>query len=117
MALKTYTDSLRDSINAATDLLDKHIKSQEQLVRTLHGSFWHEAKRPQKASIENHVYEYLTTMQPALSYNDPRVRIRSARANMADEFGVTTISGQLTMSWACYLMIQRPITYCYGACG
>jgi hypothetical protein len=91
MALKTDTDSLRDSINAATDLLDKHIKSQEQLVRTLHGSFWHEAKRPQKASIENHVYEYLTTMQPALSYNDPRVRIRSARANMADEFGVTTM--------------------------
>lgn len=91
MALNVSPDKLREEIEAACDVRDKHIAKVADLVKMFHGGYWRNDRLPPRAVVENHAYEFLSVMVPGVVYDDPRVKIRTANPMQTDALGLTTM--------------------------
>jgi hypothetical protein len=91
MSLKVDADSLRQEILAATEFREKFLDRLDDLIRRSYGRFYRVDRKPGSPVTENHGYEYQSVMLPTLVYDNPRCKIRAARPDMTDAFGMTTM--------------------------
>lgn len=73
MALKTEPDDWYDEIKAAEALRDKHLKQLDNLVKCYTGRYYRSDRQSDIAVPENYGYKYLSVMQAAVAFDDPRV--------------------------------------------
>ena len=77
--LDTSPNNLRTEIEAAIKLRRRHTDLSRQLIERYAGSAYREDWEPDTPSHENHEFEYLVNVLPALVSANPRVTIKSRR--------------------------------------
>ena len=102
MSLKVDADSLRQEILVATDFREKFLARLDDLVRRSYGRFYRSDRPPGSPMTENHGYEFQSVMLPTIVYDNPRCKIKVAKADTADMNGEGTL-GQMAKGLELFL--------------
>jgi hypothetical protein len=80
MALDLSPENLREEVERAEQLRDKHTQMIEQLVLGYTGAYYRRDHHPDEPTPENHAFEYVSLMLPLLAYDNPSVAVSSTNA-------------------------------------
>lgn len=77
--LNTKADNLRMEAESAIQLRKKHTRIFDDLVGRFAGNFYRDDWQSDGPSIDNHEFEFLVNIMPAVMANNPKVSITSRR--------------------------------------
>lgn len=77
--LQCTPENLREEVDAAIELRQKHIIVMNELVERYAGSNYRSDQQPEQSSIENHEFEFIVNTIPAVLATNPAVSVKSRR--------------------------------------
>lgn len=106
MPVEINQTSLSSEIRAATKCRDNHLWYMERMVATTLGSYFSREVNPLRPTPENHNYQYLTRVIPALAFDNPRVKVNSI--GWVDEPGAAALTMALNQ-WIVRTHVREPL--------
>lgn len=112
-------ENLRDEIERAEALRDKHTQMAEQLILGYTGAYYRRDKHPDEPTPENHAFEYISLMLPMLAYDNPAVAVESTNAGFdpAIAIGMEEALNQTTLNDDLQKLFERVAYDCLFSYG